>query len=227
MERICSPDSAELPQLPTQNLHFQHRRVMDGVCQGGHTTLMKSHPERAERPKVFVLSVDNAISVFAGEAEAKGATVEGEVTFDSVAELKRVTAEWPSTRLVAAWNSIPGVVPVRKFTDRPSGLKRIWQAIQSLEPTSLRSPDSPAAERNTLKARAGTKKAALLALLARTGGASVREIMAALGWQSHSVRGCLSNLARGGAGIHSFRRPDGERAYSTLPSPDSGVEEAQ
>jgi len=188
---------------------------------------MKSHPNGSELAKVFVLNTDNAISAFAVEAEAKGAMGEGEVTFDSAAELKRVTADWPSTRLVAVWNSIPGVVPVRKFTDRPTGLKRIWQAIQSLEPAPPRPPDPVAADRTGVQPRAGSKKATLLALLARTDGASVREIMAALGWQSHSVRGCLSTLARGGARIHSFRRLDGKRAYSTLPSPEPGVEVAQ
>ena len=188
---------------------------------------MKPHPNGSELAKVFVLNTENAILAFAAAAEAKGAMVEGDVTFDSADELKRVTADWPSARLVAVWNSIPGVVPVRKFTDRPTGLKRIWQAIQSLEPAPPPPTDPVATGRTGGQPRVGTKKAKLLALLARTDGASVREIMAALGWQSHSVRGCLSTLARGGARIHSFRRPDGERAYSTLPSPEAGVEVAQ
>ena len=55
----------------------------------------------------------------------------------------------------------------------------------------------------------------------------MREIMAALGWQAHSVRGCLSSLSRKGAAIHSFRRSGGERAYTTSRSPESDTEVAQ
>jgi hypothetical protein len=198
---------------------------MDVVCRGGHHTIMKNR-NQSDRPRVFLLSADGAISVFAAETNARGAMSDGDVIVDSAAELQRVASEWPSARLVAIWNSIPGKIPVRKFTDRSTGLNRIWQAIQSLKPAPPRLADVASSDRDTDGARPGTKKARLLALLARTEGVSVREIMAALGWQSHSVRGCLSTLSRQGAGISSFRRPDGERAYSTLPSPDSRTEVA-
>jgi len=41
-------------------------------------------------------------------------------------------------------------------------------------------------------ARAGSKTAKVLDLLKRSGGASLRELMKATGWQAHSVRGFLS-----------------------------------
>jgi Protein of unknown function (DUF3489) len=55
----------------------------------------------------------------------------------------------------------------------------------------------------------------------------VREMMAALGWQSHSVRGYLSSLSKQGTRIHSFRRPDGDRAYSTHTATESNSEGPQ
>jgi predicted ArsR family transcriptional regulator len=67
----------------------------------------------------------------------------------------------------------------------------------------------------------------LLELLNRSAGASVREMMAALGWQSHSVRGYLSSLSKEGTRIHSFRRPDSDRAYSTHSATESSTEGAQ
>jgi hypothetical protein len=39
-------------------------------------------------------------------------------------------------RLVATWNHLPGVKPVKKFMDRKTGAARIWNAIQNLVPTS-------------------------------------------------------------------------------------------
>jgi DNA-binding MarR family transcriptional regulator len=176
--------------------------------------------------KVFLLSPEGAISAFASEQSARATMADGDLLFDSPAELKRVTAEWPSSRLVGLWNSIPGLVPIKKFTNRSTGLNRIWAAIQTLEPVPEKNEASQSDD-SARKARSGTKKAALLALLARNEGASVREIMAALGWQSHSVRGCISSLSRKGAAIHSFRRSDGERAYTTSRSPESDQEVAQ
>jgi predicted ArsR family transcriptional regulator len=78
-----------------------------------------------------------------------------------------------------------------------------------------------------MNARSGTKKSILLALLSRSEGASVHEIMAALGWQSHSVRGYLSSLSKQGTSIHSFRRSDGNRAYSINRETESKAEAAQ
>ena len=178
--------------------------------------------------RVFLLSPDGTISVFPAEPDARAALACGDSLFEHLADLKRLTAEWPITRLVSLWNGIPGVAPIRKFRDRTTAWKRIWDAIQALEPVRPQPEDpSPPTPDSTGKARSGTKKAALLTLLARDNGATVREIMAALGWQSHSVRGCLSSLSRKGPRIHSFRRPDGERAYSSRTSVESDKEAAQ
>jgi hypothetical protein len=40
--------------------------------------------------------------------------------------------------------------------------------------------------------RQGTKQAVLIDLLKRKGGASLEEMIAATGWQKHSIRGALS-----------------------------------
>ena len=193
------------------------------VYRGGYSNRMKSS-KPATADKVFVLSPDDAITAFCSERDARQNMAAGDVLFDSPDELKQATAEWPGTRLVHVWNSIPGVIPLKKFMDRPTALHRIWAAIQVLEPVLPSRDDTAKPEWAPSEARAGTKKAMLLSLLNRPEGATLREMMAALRWQAHSVRGCLSTLGRGGAKIHSFRRTNGDRAYSTVPATESDPE---
>lgn len=58
-----------------------------------------------------------------------------------------------------------------------------------------------------------TKLESLAALLARPAGASIAEMMAATGWQQHSVRGALAGaLKRRGLAITS-EKVDGVRRY--------------
>jgi hypothetical protein len=54
------------------------------------------------------------------------------ITFASQKELAELAAEWPAERLVAIWNSLPGVTPVKKFKDRTTAAIRIWKNIQKL-----------------------------------------------------------------------------------------------
>jgi hypothetical protein len=65
-------------------------------------------------------------------------------------------------------------------------------------------------------ARDGSKKAEVLGLLQRKGGATLTQIMKATGWQAHSVRGFISGALgkKMGLTVDSVRREDGERIYS-------------
>jgi hypothetical protein len=65
------------------------------------------------------------------------------------------------------------------------------------------------------KQREGTRKATVIALLERAGGATLEEILAATSWQKHSVRGFISTLgSKHGCKIVSTRREaDKMRVY--------------
>ena len=129
---------------------------------------------RWKATKVFVLSATGAISAYAAEQDAQRLIADGDLLFSSIDELKRVTADWPSPRLIGIWNGIPGVVQVRKFTDRPTAVNRIWQAIQVLEPVPPPENEAAVPEPGGTKVRYGTKKATLLALLAPRAPACAR-----------------------------------------------------
>jgi hypothetical protein len=66
------------------------------------------------------------------------------------------------------------------------------------------------------KQREGTRKATVIALLERAGGATLEDLMAATSWQKHSVRGFISTLAsKHGYTVSSTRREtDKARLYS-------------
>src|ERR1017187_1709379 len=65
-------------------------------------------------------------------------------------------------------------------------------------------------------ARQGSKTAQVLHLLQRSGGATLKELMKATGWQAHSVRGFLSGALgkKMGLVVTSTKAEDGERRYS-------------
>ena len=57
--------------------------------------------------------------------------------FSNEGGLAKLAAEWPAGKLVEIWNSIPGVVPLKKFKDRQTAVSRIWKAIQGLNASAV------------------------------------------------------------------------------------------
>lgn len=171
---------------------------------------------------IFTIDQDNNITAFASVAEAKS-NAETE-RFRSAKDLAKLAANWSATRLMEIWNSLPGVSPVRKFTSRQTAVNRIWAAIQGLAPSKGPSAANVARKRErpakrttaTSGGRDGSKTARILALLRRSGGATLNELMAATEWQAHSVRGFLSGTLRKKMGltIESEKAAEGARTYS-------------
>src|ERR1700730_5449122 len=76
----------------------------------------------------FSIDAENSITALGSQQT----DFEGEI-FASQKELADLAAKWPANRLIEVWNGIPGLTPVKKFTNRKSAAARIWKAIQSLD----------------------------------------------------------------------------------------------
>jgi hypothetical protein len=143
--------------------------------------------------------------------------------FSSEAELFKFTNDWPMARLSEVWNNLPGAVQLTRFKDRKTAIRRIWEAIQGanlavttkdadpLRGVASTKPKGPTHEQPIGK---GTKTEQIIALLKTPAGATLKSIMAATGWQSHSVRGFVSAqlIKRMGLRVKSIKRA-GERVY--------------
>jgi hypothetical protein len=69
------------------------------------------------------------------------------------------------------------------------------------------------------KPRAENKQARLITMLKQPGGASLDEIMAATGWQAHSIRGAISGLLKKKLGLHvTSEKIEGRGRVYRLPS---------
>ncbi|MDP2737560.1 MAG: DUF3489 domain-containing protein [Pseudorhodobacter sp.] len=77
-------------------------------------------------------------------------------------------------------------------------------------------PDAPAPE--PVRRRSGTKQEALIEMLRAEGGATIDEIVAALQWQAHTIRGIMSGALKKKLGLTiTSEKMDGRgRAYRLL-----------
>ena len=129
--------------------------------------------------KAFIIDSDDNIRVFSSDEEANAPGVE---RFDSLDQFRALVEQWPAIRLVEIWNSLAGVKPVKKFTDRKTAVTRIWKTLQRLGPAE-KAPEPKAGDKT--KSRQGrrhtghknTKTARVLALLKRPAGASLKQLL--------------------------------------------------
>ena len=102
----------------------------------------------------FSIDSENNITAHASLKEAKAADIAGAEYFSSEEELAQLAAAWPiagargKSKLIELWNSLPGVAPVKKFTDCRTALARIWKAARALTPPGApqAAPDAPKAK---------------------------------------------------------------------------------
>jgi hypothetical protein len=91
-------------------------------------------PEAAEGDQPMkTYTIENETNNITLHTSSKDAeSVPAAERFSNEAALAKLAADWPASRLVEIWNSLPGVNPVKKFTNRHTAVSRIWKAIQNL-----------------------------------------------------------------------------------------------
>ncbi len=94
---------------------------------------------------MITFAIDNETDNIMAHATAQEAeAVPSAERFRNQAGLAKLAANWPTARLVEIFNSLPGVSPVKKFTDRKTAAGRIWKAIQSLRQSLPAEPEASA-----------------------------------------------------------------------------------
>jgi hypothetical protein len=223
-------------------------------------------PGGQTKMKHFTIDAENNITVHASRTAARD-TATG--VFANEVQFADLIGPNPK-RLVEIWNSLPGVKPVTKFTNRKVATERIWKAIQGLgevapavpaseprviainaytalvevpaepataaeaEPVATvgapspdvapkkatsatkatRSKKSPTGESKPKGTRQGSKTAQVVAMLQRSNGATLAEIMDKMGWQKHTVRGFMAGaMKKAGYLVESFKSAQGDRTY--------------
>jgi hypothetical protein len=160
----------------------------------------------------FTIDAENNITAYPNATDATECNPDL-AQFDSEAALAKLSADWPMSRFVEIWNSIPGNTEVSKLADRKKAVARIWKAILPLASDAPASkaeakPKKAAKRAKSPKKAKGAKKAApakkaarkpksdrtnkkaeVIAMMQRANGATLDEIMADASYCTH-LAGC-------------------------------------
>ena len=111
---------------------------------------------------------------------------EGELAVQSIEHIE--ASGLSKVELTAIWNALPGTTKLAKFKDRKTAAQRLFGAFAVEVPGST-------------VPRAGSKQAQVIDLFRRAEGATVAEVIAATGWQPHTVRGIVSGTLKKKLGL--------------------------
>ena len=126
---------------------------------------------------------------------AKGLLQEVEVNLRRGEPVWRETGDGHGTTLVATDAGLAAIGI--ELDDVDAARKSTIEAPQQ-DPTPDAAPERASSTRTP---RAGTKKAALIAMLRAPDGATIEEITTATGWQAHTVRGAIAGALKKKLGL--------------------------
>lgn len=103
----------------------------------------------------------------------------------------------------------------RKATPKGAGGFDIPRPKKAKTENAPKAPRAPKAPKEPKADKGPNKKEAILALLRAPEGATIDQLMAATGWQKHSVHGQLANLRKAGTPIQSTVTGEGKDKVTT------------
>ena len=158
----------------------------------------------------YVIDTDNNVTIL--EPGAAIPEVDGPERFNSIDEFAELAGSWPAARLVEIWNSLPGVVPVSKFTNRNVGVGRVWKALQQLSPAvAPHSPNVAPAQATAARRPSTNKKPASAAKAPRR-----HRPAAEAGPRERSKKGGRTGITAAGQRGNAERTDDGDRMAAAL-----------
>jgi hypothetical protein len=154
----------------------------------------------AQRPERIALPLPDSLrggaaAKVVGTMIAKGLLQEVEVNLRQGEPVWRETGDGHGTTLVAtdAGLAAIGIEPDEADTARPSATEA---------PLEDRATNAPSGAAQSIRTpRAGTKQAALIAMIRAPDGATIEEITTATGWQAHTVRGAIAGALKKKLGL--------------------------
>ena len=174
----------------------------------------------AQRPERIALPLPESLR---GGAAAKvvGAMIAKGLLQEVDADLRKGEPIWHGTgdghgTTLVATNAGPSAIGIE--TEAPQ-----TAPVGATEaPTEEPAPDTPAEPDAAPKARTqreGTKQAKLIAMLRAPEGATIEEITAATGWQSHTVRGAMAGALKKKLGLEvTSEKVEGRGRVYRLPA---------
>jgi hypothetical protein len=120
--------------------------------------------------------------------EPPAAVNEGEIVVASKEELHAAAIN--RKRLLALWNTLPGVDKRRKVGIRETMIDELWAEMEMLPDPEPR-PDL----------KRPSKQDVVIAMLRLPEGATVDEVASMTGWQRHTVRGVFSGTLKKKLGL--------------------------
>jgi hypothetical protein len=154
----------------------------------------------AQRPERIALPLPDSLrggaaAKVVGAMIAKGLLQEVEVNLRRGEPLWRETGDGHGTTLIA---TDAGLAAIGIEPDETEPAPASATEVPLADPTPVRYAEAAQSMRTP---RAGTKQAALIAMLRAPDGATIQEITAATGWQAHTVRGAIAGALKKKLGL--------------------------
>ncbi|MEF3046101.1 DUF3489 domain-containing protein [Pseudotabrizicola sp. L79] len=169
----------------------------------------------AQRPEHIALPLPESLrggaaAKVVGAMLAKGYLEEVDADMRNGEPVWRETGDGHGVTLVATDAGLAAIGIETEGADAPAGANEA-----PIEEPATDTPTEAAAAPKTRTPREGTKQATLIAMLRAPDGATIEEIMAATGWQSHTVRGAMAGALKKKLGLEvtSEKVEDRGRVY--------------